>query len=392
MNIYDWISTGTGFTIEAKRLERSESIKVGHIKMGLGQLSATAPAHKGTYGLYLKIEREGKKAYVSMSCECEDFRGRGVMIDTAQIQPCKHLLRLMRMTDVNEVDGQAASRNPVARAQPAPVETREDQQTSSLSFPDRVKDAINTAVLSLADATIAVLNEGFVPFLLGPTGCGKTSAVSQAAIKLGARFFETAGADSWTDSDLVGVMMPNGTPMPGPIGAAMTHAEMSEDRVLVFLDEFLRLSPRAQESMMRILLPKSVDVAKAMGIDHDGPVRVTSAPFWGECWAPAEKFMIVLAANPWGNLPDPALIRRIEPIEVEFSPRVLNLFTGKAATAIEISWKGVKDGSLPLPIEYGELLRMKAPDDISFLGRYLARLQAVDPTAAAGFRTLLGHV
>lgn len=391
MNIYDWISTGTGFKIDPKRLERSDSIKIGHIKkVGECEISATAPAHKGAYALRLEIEREGRKAFVSMSCECEDFKGRGVMSNAVHIQPCKHLLKFMKMTDVMDVDAQAVDTKPIARAKATPAETAEESDTS-LPFHDRVKNTINKAVMSLADATLSVLDEGYVPFLLGPTGCGKTSAVSQAAIKLGARFFETAGADSWTDSDLVGVMMPNGTPMPGPIGAAMTHAEMSEDRVLVFLDEFLRFSPRAQESMMRILLPKSTDVAMAMGIQHNGPVRVTSAPFWGECWAPAERFMIVLAANPWGNLPDPALIRRVEPIDVGFSNDVLSLFTGKAKDAIEVSWKGVKDGTLPLPVEYGELSRAKTPDDTSFLGRYLSRLKAVDPVAASGYQTLIGN-
>jgi len=391
MNIYDWISTGTGFKLDPKRLERSDAIKIGHIKkIGDYEVSATAPAHKGAYELRLKIVREGRKAFVSMSCECEDFKGRGVMIDTAHIQPCKHLLKFMKMTDVMDVDAQAGGIKPIAKVEES-ASSDAKEEDALLPFSKCVKNAINKAVTSLTDATIAVLNEGYAPFLLGPTGCGKTSAVSQAAIQLGARFFETAGADSWTDSDLVGVMMPNGTPMPGPIGAAMTHAEMSEDRVLVFLDEFLRFSPRAQESMMRILLPKSADVAKAMGIEHGGPVRVTSAPFWGECWAPAERFMIVLAANPWGNLPDPALIRRVEPIEVSFSNDVLSLFTGKVKDAIEVSWKGVKDGTLPLPVEYGELSRAKAPDDISFLRRYLSRLKAVDPVAASGYQTLIGN-
>ena len=67
---------------------------------------------------------------------------------------------------------------------------------------------------------------------------------------------------------------------------------------------------------MRILLPKSAAIARAMGIDYDGEVRVTSAPFWGESWAPADLCHIVLAANPWGNTPDPALLRRVEPVSV----------------------------------------------------------------------------
>lgn len=178
MNIYEWISTGTGFKLDPKRLERSDAIKIGRIKkIGDFEVSATAPAHKGAYGLRLKIEREGKKAFVSMSCECEDFKGRGVMIDTSHIQPCKHLLKFMKITDVMDVDAQAGSTRPIARAEESTSSDAPEVKESLLPFSERVKNAINKAVMSLADVTTAVLNEGNVPFLLGPTGCGKTSAV-----------------------------------------------------------------------------------------------------------------------------------------------------------------------------------------------------------------------
>jgi hypothetical protein len=183
--------------------------------------------------------------------------------------------------------------------------------------------------------------------------------------------------------------MPNGELMPGPIGAAMMHAQFMGENVLIFLDEFLRFSLRAQESMMRVLLPKNAEIAKAMGIDHNGPIRITSAPFWGETWAPADLCHIVLAANPWGNIPDSALLRRVEPISVEFNPKVLDLFTGKARDAIHVSWKGVKDNSLPLPIEYSQLLNARTPDDLSFIAGYLARVHVIDPTAEKSFTTLL---
>jgi hypothetical protein len=179
--------------------------------------------------------------------------------------------------------------------------------------------------------------------------------------------------------------------MPGPIGAALTYAQLSGEQALIFLDEFLRFSPRAQESMMRILLPKSAAIARAMGIDYDGEVRVTSAPFWGESWAPADLCHIVLAANPWGNTPDPALLRRVEPVSVTFSDSVLSLFKGKAHNAIELSWKGAADGSLPLPIEYSELARAKDEKDMSFVERYVARVKVIDPAAAQAYQTLLNN-
>jgi hypothetical protein len=98
-----------------------------------------------------------------------------------------------------------------------------------------------------------------------------------------------------------------------------------------------------------------------------------------------------LAANPWGTIPDPALLRRVEPINVEFSPVVLSLFKGKAQDAIRISWQGVVDGSLPLPIEYSQLARAKDEEDLSFLDRYLARVRVIDPAAEKAFATLLNN-
>ena len=60
--------------------------------------------------------------------------------------------------------------------------------------------------------------------------------------------------------------------------------------------------------------------------------------------------------------------------------------------AIDLSWKGTADGSLPLPIEYGELARAESADDPAILSRYTNRLLALDPAAAKGFETLLGNL
>lgn len=75
MNIYEWISTGTGFKLDPKRLERSDAIKIGHIKKIEAEVSATAPAHKGAYGLRLKIEREGRKSVCSMLVSVKISKG-----------------------------------------------------------------------------------------------------------------------------------------------------------------------------------------------------------------------------------------------------------------------------------------------------------------------------
>lgn len=390
MYIYDWIAStrGSKFRFDDGRVARSEKVRVGKIDHST---TSIVKAVSAVYRLEIVLTHMRPECLVNAACECEDYRQR-YAVGNDFVQPCKHLIALMKRVEIEDVDALAARMTPVAAAtpntsNPTPATNADDH----LPFGKRLSGQISAAVNDLAARVISVVEGGRVPFLVGPTGCGKTSAVSQAALNLGARFVEMAGADSWTDSDLVGVVMPNGTRLPGPIGNAMMHVQLMDEPVLLFLDEFLRLSPRAQESMMRILQPKSAEIANAMGIQHVGPIRVTSAPFWGEIWSPAEKLMIVLAANPWGNIPDSALLRRVEPISVDFSNSVLALFQGKAQSAIEISWKGVKDGSLPLPIEYGELSRATDPHDVSFLDRYIARLQVLDPAAATGFLTLLNN-
>lgn len=389
MNILQWITSkggNTGFKFEAGRIERADKVRIGYVQT----VNQSTRAKAAAYEVTLTYEQNDRTVLIEAHCNCEDYAQR-YAIDPRAAQPCKHVIAVMKRVEMSEIDFDDGFMPMAKIPEQAREEATTEEEDIRQPFQERVSNAIGKAIHALARQTVDILDAGRVPFLVGPTGCGKTSAVSEAALTLNARFFETAGADSWTDSDLVGVMMPNGVPMPGPIGAALTHAQLSGGRVLVFLDEFLRFSPRAQESMMRILLPKSAAIAQAMGIDHDGEVRVTSAPFWGESWAPAELCHIVLAANPWGNVPDPALLRRVEPISVAFSDAVLGLFKGKAQNAIELSWKGSADGSLPLPIEYGELARAKDEMDLSFVDRYMARVRVIDPAAAQAYLTLLNN-
>ncbi len=389
MNIYEWIISqkGTKFLFEERRVERARELFQPLPKIEARGVKASIANYEQC--IQLEASFTTKTVFVNAHCACPDYEQR-YYTGGDYVQPCKHLIRLMQEVAVEDLDASAVLLAPIANIPDTP-HSNDGTADISETFGDRLSKVIDHVVNTLAKEVVEILEAGHVPFLVGPTGTGKTSAVSQAALLLNARFYESAGSDAWTDSDLVGVKMPSGDLMPGPIGAAMMYAQMMGEQVLIFLDEFLRFSPRAQESLMRVLQPKRTEIANAMGIDHNGPIRITSAPFWGETWAPAELVHLCLAANPWGTIPDPALLRRVEPINVEFSPMVLSLFKGKAQDAIKISWQGVADGSLPLPIEYSQLMRAKDEEDLSFLDRYLARMRVLDPAAEKAFATLLNN-
>jgi hypothetical protein len=74
---------------------------------------------------------------------------------------------------------------------------------------------------------------------------------------------------------------------------------------------------------------------------------------------------------------------------VEFSAAVPSMFSTSLYTAIKLSWQGTQDGTLPLPLEYGELVRAEAPDDTRILDRYRLRLSVLDPAARTAFDALL---
>jgi hypothetical protein len=390
--IYDWLKSHhhAGFRLDPARLERGQELAlklrrdfaVQLVDMGerVRKYACYAPNFKHNYDVEWLLQVDSGLTTITPACTCPDWLERGRLNN----MPCKHLLAVAMRS--GELPAEVASSTP-QHMPPLPLEA--DPPALDAPFGERVSAAIAQAVDELSARVLAVLREGYVPLLLGPTGCGKTSALRQAALQIGCLLVEHAGADSWSDSDLVGVEMPGGKRMPGPLANALTHARETGEPVLLFLDEFPRYNPRAQEALMRLLLPIPAQAAAAMGIPCSGAVRAASAPFWGEEWAPADLVHIALAGNPWGNPLDPALVRRTVPLMIDFDARISALFGSTLQAAIGLSWSGTRDGSLPLPIEYGELARANAPEDTAVLGRYLNRLRAIDPAAAGGFETLL---
>ncbi len=398
MSLFQWLVKHNfgGFTIEDGRMRRAEDLAKGKARLQLVTGSGNGNLHLGVQQQIHSYQVEWKilhnpptnTARVTPSCTCADWLQSGGWTEK---RLCKHLVAVALVSDIPSIIEAAKPEAYIPNADPAAVapQPTPDPIKGNPPFQEEVAQAIDRAILGLADQVLEVLNEDLVPLLVGPTGCGKTSAIRRVASLMDRRLVEHAGSDSYTDSDLVGVEMPNGKKMPGPIAQALGNAREMGEPVLLFLDEFTRYHLRAQESLMRLLLPIPSEVVKSLGIPFDGAVRATSAPFWGDEWAPASDVHIALACNPWGTPLDPALVRRTVPINVGFSDGVAGLFSLKLATAIRVSWTGTQDGTLPLPLEYGELVRATGPDDERILDRYRSRLQILDPAAATAFDALL---
>ena len=72
----------------------------------------------------------------------------------------------------------------------------EDEPLPPMPFLDMVKLSVDRAVRELADQIWGITQSGAVPFLIGPTGCGKTSANRLMAIDHG-MLFVMPQADIW---------------------------------------------------------------------------------------------------------------------------------------------------------------------------------------------------
>jgi hypothetical protein len=343
MSLYEWLTqtASSGFIFEKGRVHRAASLAVKNVATTDHQTRWGPKAAINGYTVSFEVTALlNPTVTVTASCTCADWLQSGGWTEN---RLCKHLLALATATR-NIPDG-LVPKTPKAK-EPVESEPADPQAHHPAPpepepvFGEKVARAVGAAIHGLADRVREVLEAGYVPLLIGPTGCGKTSAIRRVAVESGCRLVEHAGADSWSDSDLVGVVMPGGKAMPGPVAQALGHAREMGEPVLLFLDEFTRYNPRAQESLMRLLLPISAEVTAALGLGHDGEVRATSAPFWGDEWAPAGLTRIALACNPWGTALDPALVRRTVPVDVSFDASVAELFNGTLRAAIELSWTG----------------------------------------------------
>lgn len=371
--------------VDSNRVQRAREIilqaALQVVDQGVDQVKALVNLHHTT-----GIERRSDGT-LKVGCSCQDWKTRGVQVN----MPCKHILALAFTIDsqflMNGATNGTATAPLLPPASTAPPPSGMAVQPTALTFYDEVQQAIRRAITDLADQVQSILTADTIPFLIGPTGAGKTSAVRLCATRNRWGFEEVAGCQSFADADLVGLRTDR-QELPGIFARTFRRARAGE-QVLLFLDELTRFNVRAQDLLMRPLQVAPVEVVQAIGIASTTPVRLVEAPLWGIEYAPASAVYIVLAANPWGSALDPALLRRVEPLEVQMADAVAALFEQRLADAIRASWKSVDQGELPLPIEYQHLSTAQAPDDTRILQRYLTRLHILDRAAAEGYRHLL---
>jgi len=387
MTIFSWLEKYNygGFSVEKKRVERGQDIARdmnSHFRLpnrGAAETGVNKTIRSYAVEWNIAPDTSANSALVTPSCTCADWLQSGGWTEK---RLCKHLLALAMMSDIPAFFGPLS---PQAHTAQKAAGSSTPQTPAAEGFPSKVSSAIAHAISSLGNTIWEIVQGQRVPFLIGPTGCGKTSAHRMLAVQNQLGLVEHAGSDAWTDSDLVGVIHPNGTPMPGPVAQAFWRARESDEKVLLLLDEFTRNNRRTQESLMRMLQVTPADVAHALGIQSEGGIRITSAPFWGSEWAPADKVFVSLACNPWGTEIDPALLRRTEPIRVDFDSKVAALFSERVKSAIEASWNAVRNGELALPVEYQALSNTGGPDDLALVADYVRRLAILDPAGADGF-------
>lgn len=385
MSIFTQLQRET--TVDLSRTQRAREIiqqaTLQVVDQGVDQVKAVVNLHHNT-----GIERRSDGT-LKVGCSCQDWKTRGVQVN----MPCKHILALALTIDSQSLMNGVPTASTVAAVSPSspasvtPSFTNTDVQPEVVSFCTEVRQAIQQAITALADQVQSLLAAHAIPFLIGPTGAGKTSAVRLCATRNRWGFEEVAGCQSFADADLVGLRTDK-QELPGIFARTFRRARAGE-QVLLFLDELTRFNVRAQDLLMRPLQVAPVEVVQAMGIASATPLRLVEAPLWGIEYAPASAVYPVLAANPWGSALDPALLRRVEPLEVQMADAVAACFEQRLADAIRASWKSVEQGELPLPIEYQHLSTAQAADDTRILQGYLTRLRILDRAAAEGYRHLL---
>ena len=393
-----------------KNAARASAVGLTSIRQDDDLMLAEANRPKVTHKIKITLGLSGPDVIVvNADCSCQDFRVRGQASRTL----CKHLIGLCNVVKADDIDPSLVTLGMQTRAiatttigstssiaPPPPPKVTVVDAPSDVNLYIRAEDApepedfcarvayrINLVIQSMAQRVLEVIEAGRTPYLIGPSGCGKTSAAEQAALLRDWQLFELFGTESWTDAELVGI---DGAGMhkPGILTRAAHAAQGEGAPVLVIITEVPRFNVKALNVLLNPLLPKSVAVARQMGIETDKPIRHFEGPFWGSEWAHADRMHFCLDGNPWGNPLDPAIRQRVVPIEVDFAKAVADCFDEPVRDAVIASWGWVRSGKADVVIDYRELTAARDPGDLDIVRNYLARLRMKDKAAASSFLKL----
>lgn len=260
--------------------------------------------------------------------------------------------------------------------------------TTSQSFKAKMSRKIRAAIEAIVEKLQEVHEAGRHPIMVGPTGCGKTSAADLLAEFDTFQAYEAlTGIQEIGAADMVGLITP-GRDVPGVFARGFARA-LEGETVLFFFDEWMRFNPLAQEICMKAILPTSAAAARKMGFETDEPVYYTEAPAWGRIYAPCSKVKYVFGGNPWGARPDAAFVNRVKVLQIDYSYDVLKLLDDELAAFVAQTWQFNKDGVLDLPVTYRELSRLKNGSDRSWLDEYMQNLEFYNPGQAEIVRAFL---
>ncbi len=366
-----------GLAIESGRLRRARSLTPdtwqalpggGFEGVVLGGGQRQTPYHPA-----IRFDAEG---HLTVACTCADWRTRGMH----QSMPCKHILALaFHVGDIPTVSEETEN-----EAAPADFEP---EMLPEPPFAVKLRQAIADAIAALADRVDALMQAGEIPFLLGPTGSGKTSAVRLVAQRHGWAFEEVAGSPSFADSDLVGLRTDH-IEVPGVFARAFRRAREQGETVLLFLDELTRFNARALDVLMRPLQVTSAETARAMGLAWSD-IRLVEAPFGARtgrpptgCASSSPPIPGALSSTlPWCAACIPCPRASARPCSSSSRSRC-----GARFGPVGLRWRA---GSFPCPSNISSFSPPASPDDARIFTPYLHRLRALDPASAEGFQAIL---
>jgi len=251
---------------------------------------------------------------------------------------------------------------------------------TAVEWRDGLRQAIQKYIDACAVEVKEVLEEGHrASLFIGPTGMGKSTAIKQAIRQSGTYFAQAVGAAAHTPATMLG-MVAQGVAHPGPIADAWEMAR--KGKTTFFLDELFRFPQSVSTLLINCMEVVDAALAERGGMYRTHPqlagkdILVISAPLWPLDICPAENLTFVTAANPWGTIPDPAVMRRVTDVrKFSFDPEVndwglSNHFLPSTWECISKTFMAVKSGEIAVPFAFDSMMAMKGPGDTGPLRAY----------------------